>query len=101
MFVSFMCLAALFSGLPTVQFVIRRPVQFYPVNDISVYLEREREGGGGVPDPKAGLRPDFVHVFIVLNQDQYAFHFQMLFRAETTRLSLQLQGTPPPFCLLR
>ena len=47
MFVSFMCLAALFSGLPTVQFVIRRPVQFYPVNDISVYLEREREGGRG------------------------------------------------------
>ena len=45
------------------------PGPFYHVNDISVYLGRQR--GGGVPNQKN----TFVHAFFVLKQEWYVFRF--------------------------
>ena len=46
--------------------------QFYHMNDVSVYLGRQR--GAGVPN-------HFVHAFFVLNQEQYVFHFANVYRS--------------------
>ena len=51
---------ALFTGLPTIQFFDRlqyangggRLDPFYHVNDVTVYLGRQRGGAGGVPNCK-------------------------------------------------
>ena len=56
-----MALLALFPGLPTIQSLVvckrggGRPGPFYHVNDVSVYLGRQRGGREGVPDRKNNL----------------------------------------------
>ena len=47
------------------------PGPFYHVNDVSVYLGRQKLGGGN----SLIERMHFVHAFFVLNQEWYAFRF--------------------------
>ena len=44
---------------------VGRPGPFYHVNDVSVYLGRQRGG--------RGPQSHFAHAFFVLNQEQYVF----------------------------
>ena len=55
-----------------------RPGPFYRVNDISVYLGRQRGGRG--PQMK---EPCFAHVFFVLDKERYVFHFANIRNSST------------------
>ena len=67
---------ASFPGLPTVQFLVTcsmqkqrgRPGIIYHMNDVNVYLGRQREEGPLIE------RTHFTDAFFALNQEQYAFH---------------------------
>ena len=69
---------ASFPGLPTIQFLITcnmqkqrgRPGIIYHVNDVSVYLGRQRGGKGSLIE-----RMHFAGAFFVFNQERYAFCF--------------------------
>ena len=76
-----------------------RPGIIYHVNDVSVYLGRQRGEGSLVK------RTHFAHAFFVLNQERYAFHL-IHEHSKLQCLGQKLQdqgstsffrlGTPPP-----
>ena len=101
---------ALFPGLPTVQFLIcnnggRRPGILYHVNEVSVYLGRQR--GGGIPHRKNAF---CTHAFCF---EPEAIRFSLHERSKLQRLGQKLRdktssshqarsfdgGILTPFCL--
>ena len=78
------------------------PGPFCHVNDVSIYLGRQRGGGGGLIE-----RTYLVQTFLVLNQELYVLLQTCETSAlgtETTRKWPQAQplfqsGTPPVLCL--
>ena len=65
-----------------------RPVPFYHMNDISVYLGTQR---GGRPIE----RTHFMHMFFVLNQEQYIFRLGQKLQDKTSNSFFQWRPLPP------
>ena len=82
---------ALFPGLPTIQFLIAciiqklrgRPGPIYQVNDVSVYLGRQRVEGIPIE------RTHITHVFFVLNQEWCVFCLVKCSKLQHLRKKLQ------------
>ena len=78
-----------------------RPGPFYHVNDVSVYLGRQRGEGSLIE------RTYFLHMSLVLNQERYVFRFVNIWNSSTWGRNYKIKpqaysftffwsGTPPP-----